>query len=319
MPFGQCAASKAGPTVRAVEIVEVSPRDGLQNERRSLETAVKVELVRRLVAAGLTRVEAVSFARPDRVPQLADAEAVVEAVGRPGGVDLSGLVLNTRGLARAVACGLEAINYVVLCTETFSRRNQNMSVDASIAAWLEIASAARAAGIRASVTLSAAFGCPFEGEVTTDRVLRLVERVLAGRPAEIVLADTIGVGVPDQVRRLVSGCRELDPGVTLRGHFHDTRHTGIANALAAVEAGVAALDASVGGLGGCPFAPGGAGNVATEDVVFALTRSGVPTSIDPGQLVQTARWITESLGLAAPPGAVARAGWFPSGEAGLPL
>jgi hydroxymethylglutaryl-CoA lyase len=189
-----------------------------------------------------------------------------------------------------------------------------MSVDASVAAWLELASAARAAGIRASVTLSAAFGCPFEGDVATDRVLRLIERVLAGRPAEIVLADTIGVGVPAQVRALVAGCRALAPDVVLRGHFHDTRHTGIANALAAVEAGVTVLDASVGGIGGCPFAPGGSGNVATEDLVFALTRSGVPTSIDPARLVETATWVTELLGLPTPPGAVARAGWFPPGQ-----
>lgn len=297
-----------------VEIVEVSPRDGLQNESYLLPTATKVELVRELIAAGLTRVEAVSFAHPQRVPQLADAESVLELVGRPAGVELSGLVLNARGLARAVACGLEAINYVVLCTETFSRRNQNMSVDASIASWLEIAEDARSVGIRASVTLSAAFGCPFEGPISRDHVLRLVERVLPGRPSEIVLADTIGVGVPAQVRDLVSGCRELAGEMRLRGHFHDTRHLAIANALAAVEAGVVALDSSVGGIGGCPFAPGGSGNVATEDLVYALTRSGVAVSVDPARAVATGRWITESLGLAAPPGAIAKAGWFPPFE-----
>jgi hydroxymethylglutaryl-CoA lyase len=293
-----------------IEIVDVAPRDGLQNERRTLPTSAKVALVRRLLDAGVTRVEAVSFAHPKHVPQVADAEAVLEGVGRRAGVELSGLVLNPRGMDRAVGCGIAAINYVVLCTETFSQRNQHMSVDASIAAWLEIAATAHAAGIRPFVTLSAAFGCPFEGEVPAETVLRVAERVLAGAPAEVVLADTIGVGVPAQVRELVAGCRALAPETVLRGHFHDSRHTGLANALAAIEAGVQVLDASAGGIGGCPFAPGASGNIATEDLAYVLARSGLASGIDAAAMTETGVWIAHELGLEAPPGAIGRAGWF---------
>ncbi|MGD0700675.1 MAG: hydroxymethylglutaryl-CoA lyase [Trebonia sp.] len=300
-----------------VEIVEVSPRDGLQNEHRVLPTETKLELVRRSVAAGLRRVEAASFARPDRVPQLADAEAVMAAVARDPAVRYSGLVLNRRGLERALSCGVDEVTYVVLATETFSQRNQGMSVNESVAAWLDIAAAAEAAGCPASVTISAAFGCPFEGDVSPAQVGELAAAVLAGRPRELILADTIGVGVPGQVRDLVGRCRELDPDIVLRAHFHDTRRTAIANALAAVEAGMVVLDASIGGVGGCPFAPNAGGNVATEDLVYALHRSGYQTGIDFAGVAETGVWLAGQLGLPQVASALGRAGWAPaSGELG---
>jgi hydroxymethylglutaryl-CoA lyase len=298
--------------VTFVEIVEVSPRDGLQNEQRTLSTDAKVELIQRSRAAGLRRIEAVSFAHPARVPQLADAEAVMAAVTHDADVSYSGLVLNARGLDRARAAGTQEINYVVLATETFSQRNQGVSVDESIDQWLAISEAARAAGIRAAVTISAAFGCPFEGLVSPDTVFKVFDRVLAGQPDEVVLADTIGVGVPSQVRVLVAGCRDRDASVVLRAHFHDTRNTGIANALAAVESGVLVLDASTGGIGGCPFAPAATGNIATEDLVYLLHQSGFETGISPVTVIDSAVWITDQLGLDRIPGSLARAGWFPS-------
>jgi hydroxymethylglutaryl-CoA lyase len=297
-----------------VQIVEVSPRDGLQNEARILPTGTKLELVERCVAAGTQRVEAVSFAHPKRVPQLADAEALMAAVPRRAELAYSGLVLNRRGLDRARAAGVDEINYVVLATETFSQRNQGMSVGDSLASWRDIALEAKSAGMRTAVTLSAAFGCPFEGEVDIKTVLALFERVIESGPDEVVLADTIGVGVPAQVRALVDGCRGIDAGMTLRAHFHDTRNTGIANALAAVDAGMTVLDSSAGGIGGCPFAPAATGNIATEDLIYALHRSGHDTGLDPRMVAETGTWIVEELGLARAPAALGRAGWFPPSQ-----
>jgi hydroxymethylglutaryl-CoA lyase len=305
-----------GTSVTFVEIVEVAPRDGLQNEQRTLSTDSKIELIKRSRAAGLRRIEAVSFAHPARVPQLADAEAVMAGVSRDPNVSYSGLVLNPRGLDRAIAAGMDEINYVVLATETFSQRNQGVSVGESIDQWLAIAEAARAAGIRTAVTISAAFGCPFEGRVSPDTVFKVFDQILAGQPDEVVLADTIGVGVPGQVRELVTGCRDRDASAVLRAHFHDTRNTGIANALAAVESGVLVLDASTGGIGGCPFAPAATGNIATEDLVYLLHQSGYETGISPATVINSAVWIAEQLGLPRTPGSLARAGWFPAGQSG---
>ncbi|MEV0942129.1 hydroxymethylglutaryl-CoA lyase [Micromonospora wenchangensis] len=294
-----------------VNVVEVSPRDGLQNESEILPTSSKIELIRRCVDAGARRVEAVSFVRPDRVPQMADAEAVMAGVPRRSDVSYIGLVLNRRGLDRALATGVDEVNCVVVATETFSRRNQGVSVDAMVRASADIIGAAHTAGLRASVTVAAAFGCPFEGDVAPAAIGDLVRRLAAGGPDEIALADTIGVGVPVQVRDLVAAAITAAPGVPLRAHFHDTRNTGIANALAAVEAGVTALDASVGGIGGCPFAPAATGNVATEDLLYALDRSGHPTGLDPRGVTETAAWIGAQLGKTSLPGALGRAGWFP--------
>jgi hydroxymethylglutaryl-CoA lyase len=297
-------------TERMVELIEVAPRDGLQNESTLLDTATKVALIERAIAAGARRIEATSFVHPKLVPAMADAEDVMAAVPRRDDVSYIGLVLNRRGLDRALAAGVDEINAVVVASDTFNRRNQGVSTDESLAAWAGMAAAAHEAGVRASLTIAAAFGCPFEGEVDPDHVLRIAERALASGPDELALADTIGVGVPRQVRTLVGGVRELDTEVPLRLHLHNTRNTGYANALAGIEAGVAALDASLGGIGGCPFAPNATGNIATEDLVYLLERSGVATELDLDRLNVEAAWLGEQLGTTVP-GQLSRAGTFP--------
>ncbi len=305
-----------------VEIVDVGPRDGLQNEATVLSTSDKVELIRRTVAAGVRRIEATSFVHPRLVPQMADAEAVMAAVHAPGFLDgvtgepvrYIGLVLNPRGLDRAIASGVDEVNVVVVASETFSRRNQNAGIAQMLDTSDEIAATARAAGLGVSVVISTAFGCPFEGEVAPDAVLAIVERCLAAGYDELAIADTIGVGVPAQVRSLVAGIRGLGPAgaaVRLRAHFHNTRNTGYANALAAVEAGVAVLDASVGGIGGCPFAPNATGNIATEDLQYLLQRSGIETGLDLDRLAETGTWAADRLGKPAP-ALLGRAGGFPA-------
>jgi hydroxymethylglutaryl-CoA lyase len=294
-----------------VEIVEVGPRDGLQSEPGVLPTATKVEFILRSIAAGLRRVEVTSFVNPKKVPQMADAEAVLKALPRPGdGVYYVGLVLNRKGFERAAAAGCNEIGMAVVASDTFNRRNQGVSTDESIAAWLEIAAAARAVGIRPQVTVSAAFGCPFEGEVPVMRVVEIARRVAEAGPHEIALADTIGVGVPTQVTEIVGRVREALPGVSLRCHFHNTRNTGLANAYAAVQAGVATLDASLGGIGGCPFAPGATGNIPTEDLLYLLQRSGYETSVSLDAAIATSRWLQQQLGRAVP-GMLVKAGSFP--------
>lgn len=293
----------------SVEIVEVGPRDGLQDEARLVSVADKVAYLRGVIAAGVRRVEVTSFVDPRRVPQMADAEAVLAALGRPPGVTRVGLVLNERGMARAAAAGVDEINAVVVVTETFSRRNQGMTVDESVAAWSHVAVAARDAGIRATVTLSAAFGCPYEGVVPPARVVALAEAVAAADPAEIALADTIGAAVPTEVGPLVSAVAEAT-GRPVRGHFHNTRNAGFANAVAAVAAGAAALDASTGGIGGCPFAPGAAGNIATEDLVHLLERMGVRTGIDVDALLAVIPALERAVGHPVP-GQLAKSGPFP--------
>jgi hydroxymethylglutaryl-CoA lyase len=278
-----------------VELIEAGPRDGLQNEAAILPTADKVRLIERSVAAGLRRIEAVSFVNPKRVPQMADAEAVMERLPRPDGVRYAGLVLNPRGLDRALAAGVDEVNVVVVSTDEFSRRNQGCTVDEGVANWARIAAAARAAGVFRTVTIAASFGCPFEGEVPAERVLDLVRRVAESEPDEIALADTIGVGVPAQVRTLLRGAAEIAPDVPLRCHFHNTRNTGYANALTALDHGVSALDASTGGFGGCPFAPAATGNIATEDLLYALDRMGVTTGVRMAPVTETAAWLSERL------------------------
>jgi hydroxymethylglutaryl-CoA lyase len=293
-----------------ITICEVGPRDGLQNEKKLLTTATKVALIERSVAAGARRIEATSFVHPRRVPQLADAEEVMARVPREAGLSYIGLVLNRRGFDRAAAAGVDEVNVVVLATETFSERNQGTTVDESLRAWSEIAARAHAAGIRPSLTIAAAFGCPFEGEVQPDRVLDIARRALDAGPAEIALADTIGVGVPTQVTGLVGAVRSIAPGVDLRCHFHNTRNTGYANAVAALDAGVSTLDASLGGIGGCPFAPAATGNIATEDLVYLLDRMGVDTGMDLRAAIAAGQWIGKELAIEVP-GLLGRAGPFP--------
>jgi len=295
---------------RQVEIVEVGPRDGLQSEPGILPTAAKVEFIERAVASGVRRVEAASFVHPQRVPQMADAEAVMQALPRRSDVTYVGLVLNRRGFERAAAAGCSEIGMAIAASDAFSLRNQGCSTDEALAAWLDIAAAARRAGIRAQVTVSVAFGCPFEGELPVQRVVDVVRRLAEAEPFEVALADTIGVAVPPQVTELVARVGEAVPGPALRCHFHNTRNTGLANAFAAVQAGVRTLDASLGGIGGCPFAPAATGNIPTEDLVYLLHRSGYPTGIDLQAAIAASQWLQEQLGRVLP-GMLAKAGDFP--------
>jgi hydroxymethylglutaryl-CoA lyase len=304
------------PDSHCVDVVEVGPRDGLQSEPGVLPTATKVEFIARVIAAGARRIEVASFVNPKRVPQMADAEAVLAALPRRDDVSYIGLVLNRKGFERAAVAGCNEIGMVVAASDTFNQRNQGVDSDQSIAAWLDIARAAKAAGLRPQVTLSAAFGCPFEGEVPVSRVVEIAGRLAEAEPFEIALADTIGVGVPAQVIELVERVREAVPGVALRCHFHNTRNTGLANAFAAVQAGVRTLDASLGGIGGCPFAPAATGNIPTEDLVYMLQRSGYPTGIELAAAIETGKWLQEQLGHPVP-GMLVKAGDFPptGGEA----
>jgi hydroxymethylglutaryl-CoA lyase len=295
----------------SVEIVEVSPRDGLQAEDVVLPTADKVELIGRAVAAGVRRIEVCSFVNPKRVPQMADAEAVLAALPRRDDVTYIGLVLNERGLERAVDAGMREINAVVVCTDTFGERNQGAGVDAALDAFAAVAEGAHEAGMRISATMSVAFGCPYEGEVPVDRVADVARRAADAGADEVALADTIGVAVPTDVAERVGAVRSaVDRRSSLRAHFHNTRNTGVANAYAAVEAGVGVLDASLGGVGGCPFAPGATGNVPTEDVAYLLSRMGIDTGLDLTALAEVVPWIEERLGKRVP-GLLSKAGPFP--------
>ena len=298
---------------RSIELIEVSPRDGLQNEPEILSTETKVELINRAVAAGVRRIEAVSFVNPKRVPQMADAEAVMAALPIRDDVTYIGLALNRRGLDRAIAAGCKEVVYALVASDAFSERNQGTTIDQGITAYHDIAAAAKAAGVRCTLTISAAFGCPFQGEVRPERVLELVEACAGPETFEISIADTIGVAVPSQVREMFSEVARRFSDVRLRGHFHNTRNTGIANAFAAVEAGAQALDASIGGFGGCPFAPAATGNIPSEDLIYMLNRMGVETGVDIEALIETADWLGEKLGHTGP-AMLGRAGNFPPAE-----
>lgn len=296
---------------RSVTLIEVAPRDGLQNETVMVSTADKIALVERAVAAGFRHVEAVSFAHPKRVPQMADAEAVMAGLaGRFPGVNLIGLALNARGAERAVAARCTQINYVVVASESFAARNQNATVESLVAGTREVAAIARAAGLPLSVSIATAFGCPFDGEVAPEHVIAIARALLACDPVEIGFADTIGCAVPTQVTDMLARARSLASQVKWRCHFHDTRNTGVANAIAAVLAGVDFLDASTGGIGGCPFAPAATGNVAAEDLVYAFDRMGLATGLDLEALIDTNRWLAGVLGKPVP-AALGRAGIFP--------
>jgi hydroxymethylglutaryl-CoA lyase/(R)-citramalyl-CoA lyase len=294
--------------VRAIEICDVGPRDGLQNEQATLAPAVRAELANRLAATGVARVEAVSFVRDDLVPQMAGAEEVVAALEPHAGVVFAGLVLNLRGYERLQATALTEAHATFAASETFQQRNGGSSVDEGVERAARVVAAAHADGRRATVTISTAFGCPFEGRVDEMRVLDLVARCASAEADEVVLADTIGVASPTQVRRAVERARTAHARMGV--HLHDTRNTAVACSLAAVEGGAVVLDASVGGLGGCPFAPRSSGNVATEDVVYALEREGVGTGVDLDAIVAVAGWLESTLGRQLP-GRVYRAGPWP--------
>jgi hydroxymethylglutaryl-CoA lyase len=263
-----------------VTVVEVGPRDGLQNEAVRVPTAAKIAFADALAAAGLPVVEVAAFVNPDRVPQMADADAVVRGLARREGVRYSALVPNRRGLAAARAAGLDEVAIFAATSETFSRRNINQSVDESLRAYGEVVAEARDAGIRVRGYLSTAFGCPFEGHVPITRVVELTGRLLELGVFEVAVSDTIGVATPHQVLDTLDALEARVPVSSIALHFHDTRGTALANVFAALEAGVATFDASAGGLGGCPFAPGAAGNLATEDLIYMLNGLGIQTGVD---------------------------------------
>ena len=291
-------------------ILEVCPRDGLQNERIPLAPADRIALIRELAAAGARRIEAVSFVNPKVVPQMAGAEEVLAGLDRGTGVSYSGLVLNRRGNERALSSGVDEVNVVVPSTDGMSRANQNIDVAGMLQVAREIIAEAHSAGVPVTGTAAVAFGCPFDGEVSLEMV-RAVVRVFADAGVqEIALADTIGVGVPTQVRALTQMVREVAPGTPVRFHFHNTRNTGYANAAAALDEGVRVLDAAAGGFGGCPFSPSATGNIATEDLDFLAVRSGYPTGINREGIVAAAQWVGELL-QRTPPAMVGRAGIFP--------
>jgi len=296
-----------------IEIVEVGPRDGLQNEKVQFSTENKVALIERLIAAGARRIEAVSFVNPKRVPQMADAEAVMAAVPRRADVKYIGLVMNARGFERALECGVDEVNCVVVASDTFNRRNQGVGTDDAIKTLGEIAAAARGANVPLSVVVAAAFGCPFEGEMPMGRLVDVLGKIAKHAPREVALADTIGVGAPNEVTERFAAVKRLMPEAVLRAHFHNTRNTGLANAYSAVAAGVTALDASVGGMGGCPFAPAATGNIPTEDLCYMLERMGVDTGLSVPALIEVSRWLEAQLGRGVP-ALLGRAGVFPPRE-----
>jgi hydroxymethylglutaryl-CoA lyase len=294
-----------------ITVMEVSPRDGLQNESALLSTEDKLELIDRSLASGAKRIEVTSFVHPKVVPQMADAEAVAQGLPQRGDVTYTGLVLNRRGYERLLATErLNEAGIVIPASDTFGARNQGMTIAEGLAMATDILRDARGRRFRAQVTIAVAFGCPFEGDVDRETVLDMARTLAEAGPVEIGLADTIGVGVPTQVRDLFSALKtELGDEIPLRAHFHDTRNTGIANADAAVASGVQTLDASIGGIGGCPFAPDATGNIATEDLVYMLNRSSVTHGLDLPTLIDGAEWVSGVLGKPVP-SSLLRAGDF---------
>lgn len=297
---------------RRIEIVEVGPRDGLQNEPELVATADKIALAQRAICAGIRRIEVASFVDPRRVPQMADAEDVVAGLPARDDVTYIGLTLNERGAARALATRIDQLGAVAVASDALGIANQGQTSDESVVVAARIAAAARAAGRTAQATIAASFGCPFSGEVDPDRVVAMAERLADAGMVEIALADTIGVAVPPHVSSLVARVVATVAPLPVRVHLHNTRNTGLANMWAAVEAGATTIDASVGGLGGCPFAPGAAGNVPTEDVLYLLHRSGVATGVDLDQIIAAARWLSGVMGKPLS-GMTSKAGSFPKG------
>lgn len=293
-----------------IEIVDVGPRDGLQSQPTLIDTATKIEFITRLVDAGVRRLEVASFVNPKRVPQMADADEVIARLPRRDGVRYIGLVLNQKGFERALASGIDQINSVAVASDTFCERNQGVTSAEMFTAIRDMAQAARAARRHFGVTIAAAFGCPFEGEVPAARVLDMAKACLDLGIDELALADTIGVAVPSQVAEMMHAVLELAGSTTVRLHCHNTRNTGIANVYAAAQAGVRVFDASCGGVGGCPFAPGATGNVGTEDLLYLFERMGWHTGISLPAIVEVSKWLAGPLG-AQPPAMVSRASLFP--------
>lgn len=281
-----------------VEIVEVGPRDGLQNAPRTFPPALRAELCRRAAASGIRRVEAVSFVNPGRVPQMAGAEAVVCGIDAEAAVRPIGLVLNERGLERLLDLGMHEARIVVTVSDAFSRRNVGTSTEDALAAAVQMTARAHELGVHTGGVIATAFGCPFSGEVPLRETLAVAERFAEAGADELIFADTIGIAVPREIRDVLAGAAPF--GLPVGVHLHNTRNTGYANAVAAVEAGAASLDSAIGGLGGCPFAPGASGNIATEDLVYLLERQGITTGVDLDVVVETAQWLYEQTRLTLP-------------------
>jgi len=296
--------------VSKISILEVGPRDGLQSEPEILPTEVKKEFITRTINAGIKQIEVTSFVHPKKVPQMADAEKLVESLPENDDVTYIGLIMNQRGFERARDCGIDEVGMVIVSTDTYNMKNQNVVTQESIDNWLSIAAEAKSAGIRTSVVIACSFGCPYEGEIDPEHIASIAEQVLKGKPDVLGLADSVGVAVPSQIKKTFSLIKELAPSIPLRTHLHNTRNTGLANAAAAVEAGVSIIDASTGGIGGCPFAPRATGNIPTDDLLYMLDRSGVETGVDLRQVVKTTDWLEEQLGRAVP-AMVPKAGIFP--------
>jgi hydroxymethylglutaryl-CoA lyase len=293
-----------------IEIVEVGPRDGLQNEAVRFSTQQKLELIQRAIDAGVRRIEVGSFVNPKLVPQMADAEAVSAGLTRRDDVIYIGLVLNKRGALRAIEAGIDELGAVCAASDRFALRNQGQTSEESLAMCCEVVRLAKQEGRRGQITISAAFGCPFDGEVDPQRVTDMARTAAAAGPVEIVLADTIGVAAPRDVADLVAKVRAAIDPLPVRVHFHNTRNTGLANVWSAVSAGAATVDASLGGLGGCPFAPRATGNVPTEDVVYMLERSGFHTGLDLNRVIEATQWLADAMGRELP-GMLSKAGNFP--------
>jgi hydroxymethylglutaryl-CoA lyase len=292
-------------------IVEVGPRDGLQSEPEILSTASKVEFITRAIDAGVTRLEVASFVHPKKVPQMADAEALLAELPLLDHVSYIGLIMNERGLDRALDTPVHEIGMVVVATDSYNMRNQGVPTDESIDAWLKIAARAKANGKVANVMISSAFGCPFEGEVSPDRIIEIAKRVVEAEPAELGIADSIGVAVPNQVSALLGMLQDELGSIPLRCHLHNTRNTGLANAQAAISAGAAWIDSSIGGIGGCPFAPAATGNIPTDDLLYMLSRSGIETGVSLEKIIATSEWLERELGRKVP-AMLPKAGIFPN-------
>lgn len=299
---------------RQITIVEVGPRDGLQSEPEILPTDSKVTFIEKAIDAGIRRLEVASFVHPKRVPQMADAEALIATLPQRDDVSYIGLIMNERGLERALTTRIHEIGMVVVASDTYNRKNQGVGTDESVAAWTKIGARAKKNGLRANVMISSAFGCPYEGEVRVERVVELAKQLVDTDPAELGIADSIGVAVPEQVADLLGRVKEVIGDIPLRCHFHNTRNTGLANAQAAVVAGVTYLDASIGGIGGCPFAPAATGNIPTDDLLYMLDRSGIETGICLERIIEISRWLENELGRGVP-AMLPKAGRFPSGQA----
>jgi hydroxymethylglutaryl-CoA lyase len=307
----ELSSSNLSSNDNRVSICEVGPRDGLQSEKRIWSVDERVEFINRLARTGLDRIEAVSFVNPKRVPQMADAESVMAKIDRPDGVKFAGLALNLKGVERALDSGVDEVRYVVVATETFNMKNQGSSIEDTFTAFEGIAKTVKAAGKRLSGTIGVTFGCPFEGEVPLEQVVKIARRYVDAGVDEIGLADTIGCAVPNQITERVGAVMDaVGPKIDLTCHFHNTRNTGIANAAAAVMAGVRMFDASLGGIGGCPFAPRATGNIASDDLAWMLRQMGYETGIDLDALMDVANWL-EGYFPAPLPGQIMKAGLFP--------